>query len=147
MHLQKIIVLLVIMSGSFNAFSQDKDLYRTIQQLDSSFFHAYNTCDLKTQEQFYADSIEFFHDRSGLDTSKRRILENTKKYICGKVTRSLVPGTLEVSPLPGYGAVAVGMHRFHNNQEKDAPSNASRFVILWRHKEGKWQITKVISLH
>jgi ketosteroid isomerase-like protein len=115
--------------------------------LDSAFFHAYNHCDLEKQAAFYADEIEFFHDKSGLDTSKENILANTKKYICGKVTRSLVPGSLEVSPIPGYGAVVLGMHTFQNNQEKGATSRPSKFVIVWRNKEGTWKITKVISLH
>jgi hypothetical protein len=67
---------------------------------------------MATQEAYSADKIEFFHDRSGLDTSKQNILANTKKYIYGKVTRELVKGSLEVSSLPGYGAVQVGMHKF-----------------------------------
>jgi hypothetical protein len=147
MSYQKVICILVASLGSLCCFSQDIELYRTILKLDSTFFHAYNTCDLKKQEQFYADSIEFFHDRSGLDTSKRKILENTKKYICGKVTRELVNGSVEVSPLPGYGAVEVGMHLFHNSQDKDARPHASRFIILWRFNQGAWKIAKVISLH
>jgi ketosteroid isomerase-like protein len=132
---------------SLHSFSQDADLYRTIVRLDSTFFHAYNTCDLATQASFYSDTIEFFHDKSGLDTSKQHILANTKKYICGKVTRELVPGSIEVSPLPGYGAVELGMHLFHNNQEKDAQPHASRFVIIWQKIRETWKITKVISLH
>jgi hypothetical protein len=128
-------------------YSQTDNLYRTIVSLDSTFFHAYNNCDLITQERFYSDSIEFFHDKSGLETSKEKILASTKKYICGKVTRELVKGSVEVSPLPGYGAVELGEHMFHNNQEKNDTPHASRFVIIWRNKNGNWTITKVISLH
>lgn len=139
---------LLIASFSFSfSFAQQNDLHRTIAQLDSTFFHAYNNCDMATQADFFADTIEFFHDRSGLDTSKQVILEKTKKYICGKVTRKLVPGSIEVSPLPGYGAVELGMHSFYNNQEPNAPSRPSRFLIIWRNRDGKWKITKVISLH
>ena len=130
-----------------NTYSQNKDLYQSIKTLDSTFFHAYNTCDLTTQARFYADNIEFFHDKSGLDTSKQNILANTKKYICGKVTRELVKGSLEISPLPGYGAVELGEHLFHNNQEKNDQPHPSKFVILWRNDNGRWAITKVISLH
>jgi ketosteroid isomerase-like protein len=126
--------------------AQAENLKQTILKLDSTFFHAYNTCDLATQASFYADSIEFFHDKSGLDTSKANILANTKKYICGKVRRELVPGSLEVSPLPGYGAVALGSHRFHNLAE-GITTQPSKFVILWRQYNGMWKITKVISLH
>lgn len=147
MSFKKKLLLLFTSILSLHSFSQDAELYQTIVKLDSAFFHAYNTCDLAKQADFYADSIEFFHDQSGLDTSKQRILENTKKYICGKVTRVLVPGSLEVSPLPGYGAVVLGMHMFRNNQEKDSQSKPSRFLVIWKNNNGKWKITKVISLH
>ena len=84
---------------------------------------------------------------SGLETSKKKVLADTKKYVCGKVTRELVKGSIEVSPLPGYGAVELGSHMFHNNQEKDHIPHPAKFVIVWRNKNAKWTITKVISLH
>lgn len=140
-------ILLSAICFSLNSYAQTNDLYQTIVKLDSTFFHAYNTCDLARQEAFYADSIEFFHDKSGLETSKKKILESTKNYVCGKVTRELVKGSIEVSPLPGYGAVEIGIHMFHNNQEPNATPHKSRFVIIWKNNNDKWTITKVISLH
>jgi ketosteroid isomerase-like protein len=147
MNGKKLLFFVFVSLCSYHSFSQEANLYRTIVTLDSTFFHAYNTCDMEKQAAFYADSIEFFHDRTGLDTSKERILANTRKYICGKVRREVIPGSIEVSPLPGYGAVEVGMHQFHNNQEKDAKPKPSRFVILWRNTGDSWKIAKVISLH
>ena len=63
------------------------------------------------------------------------------------MTRELVQGSLEVSAVPGYGAIEVGMHMFRNNQEKEATPHPSRFLIIWRNANGGWKITKVISLH
>jgi hypothetical protein len=143
----KLLLSFVAVLSYFQGNSQTEDLTQTIRKLDSAFFHAYNNCDMAKQAEFYSDSLEFFHDRSGLETSKQKVLADTKKYICGKVTRELVPGSLEVSPLPGYGAVELGSHMFHNNQEKNDKPHASKFMIIWRNKEGKWTITKVISLH
>ena len=71
----------------------------------------------------------------------------TEKNICGKVTRELVKGSIEVSPIPNYGAVEIGMHMFHNNQEKGQVPHASRFVVIWRNRGDKWTIERVISLH
>ena len=131
----------------FAALSQTSELYKTIVKLDSVFFDAYNNCRLDIQEAFYSDSIEFYHDIGGLSTSKKDLLEGTKKNICGKVSRELVKGSIEVSPIPNYGAVELGSHMFHNNQEKDQIPHPSKFVIIWRNNNGKWQITRVISLH
>lgn len=127
--------------------SQSKDLYKAIVHMDSVFFQAYNTCDIATQDSIYSDSIEFYHDKGGLMTSKKDILDATKKNICGKVTRELVKGSIEVYPINGYGAVEIGLHKFHNNQEKNAVAKASKFIIIWQNKNGKWIMSRVISLH
>ena len=147
MRLQESLVLLICLFLYNGSHAQSGELYKKIVQLDSAFFNAYNTCDIAKQEAFYSDSIEFFHYKSGLETSKKKILADTRKYVCGKVTRELVKGSIEVSPLPGYGAVELGTHMFHNNQEKDDVPHPSKFVIIWRNINDKWMITKVISLH
>jgi hypothetical protein len=138
------LVLVVIF---FKTSAQPKSLYQTVAELDSIYFTAYNTCDLQKQAEFYSDSIEFYHDQSGLTTSKQLILDAIKKNICGKVTRELVKGSMEVSPIPNYGAVEIGMHMFHNTQEKGQVPHPSRFVIIWRNRGDRWTIERVISLH
>jgi hypothetical protein len=144
---RNLILLILTFFCSTICLGQNTKIYETIASLDSIFFNAYNTCDIKTQIDFYSDSIEFYHDKSGLSTSKKDIIESTKKYICGKVTRELVKGSIEVSAIPGYGAVELGSHMFHNNQEKNDTPHPSKFVIFWRENNGKWTIAKVISLH
>lgn len=145
---KQFIFSVLIVSFSVIAHSQETDsLYKTIVRMDSIFFHAYNTCDMATQASIYSDSIEFYHDTGGLTTSKEQLLESTRKNICGKVTRELVRGSIEVSPIPGYGAVEIGQHKFHNNQEKNAVPKASKFVVIWKNENGKWKMTRVISLH
>lgn len=126
---------------------QSQELYNTIVHMDSVYFNAYNTCDMATQAAIYSDSIEFYHDRGGLMTSKKDLLAALKANICGKVTRVLVPGSVEVYPVPGFGAIEIGYHRFINHQESETPSGPGRFVVFWRLKDGKWQITKVASMH
>jgi hypothetical protein len=126
---------------------EDKELYNSISYMDAIFFEAYNNCDLKKQASIYSDTIEFFHDKGGLMTSKQGIIDGTEKNICGKVTRELVKGSIEVYPIKDYGAVEIGFHKFYNNQEPDAISNPSKFIIMWQHINNDWKITKVISLH
>lgn len=99
-------------------------------------------------ESIIADDIEFYHDRGGLSTSKKELLTGLKNNICGKVTRELLKGSIEVYPIPGYGAVQMGVHRFHNNQEPtDAPFHYSKFVHTWHKVNGQWKLARVISLH
>lgn len=148
-----LIVILIYCTGSSAQVRHEKyvpadqKLYDAIVQLDSIYFDAYNNCRMDVQEAMYSDSIEFYHDKGGLSTSKKDILEAIKKNVCGKVTRELVKGSIEVSPIKNYGAVEIGIHKFHNSEEKDAPSHAGRFVIIWQLRNNEWKITRVISLH
>ena len=128
----------------------DQKLYDTIAYLDSVFFEAYNTCNLNLNKygSFYSDSIEFYHDKGGVMTSRQDIIDATKKNICGKVTRELVKGSIEVYPINNYGAVEMGLHKFHNNTEKErTPAKPGRFIIIWQNKNNGWKIARVISLH
>ncbi|MDG2432581.1 nuclear transport factor 2 family protein [Flavobacterium sp.] len=127
---------------------ENQQLYDVIIAMDSTFFDAYNNCDMNKQAGIYADSLEFYHDQGGLMTSKQEVLDGTKKNICGKVTRELIAGSIEVYPIKGYGAVEIGLHKFHNNQElAGTPSKTSKFIIMWQLTNKKWRIAKVISLH
>ena len=133
-----------------NYTPDNPELYKTIVKLDSVFFDAYNHCDTKfeTYADFYAEDIEFYHDQGGLSNSKKDILEGTKKYICGKVTRTLVPGSIEVYQIKDYGAVEIGLHSFSNTTNPpNEPKKVSRFTIFWKKTAEGWKIAKVVSLH
>lgn len=129
---------------------KDSDLYKIIENLDKELFETYNNCldaeSLQKHASFYAEDIEFFHDMSGLATSKTAIIEAIRKNICGKVKRELVAGSIEVHKIPNYGVVAIGYHKFHNLVENSV-SQPSKFIGFWREKDSKWEIAKVVSLH
>ena len=149
-HFTALFVLL-----SFGCFAQEvyrykpdsKELYETMRRMDSLYWKAYNTCDMETQEKLYADSLEFYHDGGGFSNSKQGTLDAIKRNICGKVTRIEVPGTLEVYPIKGYGAVVMGVHRFLNKLEPNAPSRPGRYIVIWQQAGNSWQMKRVISLH
>jgi len=122
------------------------ELFRTIASLDDALFDSYNRCDLEKFLTFFTDDLEFYHDQGGLTRGSQTVAEQVKKNICGKVRRELVPGTLEVYPMHGYGAVEMGVHRFHHpNAENTEPVGEAKFIHLWQKKDGVWKITRVIS--
>jgi len=125
----------------------DQVLHDAILAMDKKYFDAYNTCDLETQANIYSDDIEFYHDKGGLMTDKKALLQALKDNICGKVTRELIPGSLEVYPIAGYGAVAEGYHKFFNKEEPNAPQKPSKFITVWEDTADGWKISRVISLH
>jgi len=92
-----------------------------------------------------SEDLEFYHDLTGLAVGRKPFVEAIQKNICGKVTRELVPATLEVYPLKGYGAVEMGAHRFHHPGQANDDTGEARFVMLWRYQDGAWMLTRVIS--
>jgi ketosteroid isomerase-like protein len=138
-------VSVVRVGGSGETGAPD-ELFRTIAALDGSLFDAFNRCDLEKFNSFFVDDLEFYHDQDGLTVGRQNVTEAVKRNICGKVTRELVPGTLQVYPLRGYGAIEIGVHRFHHPKAEDTePVGEGKFVHVWQNKDGAWKITRVLS--
>ena len=119
-------------------------LYQTVAALDTKLFDAVNQCDMKTVDSMWADEAEFYHDKTGLMVGRQNIVDAIKNNLCGKVTRQLVQGTLEVYPLNGYGAVEIGVHRFYHPSDKENVGEA-KFIHVWQNNDGVWKITRLIS--
>ena len=146
-----LLVASLVLSTLFTAMvhaqsdSPSDALFKTIQALDTKLFDAYNHCDLTTLGAMVSDDLEFYHDQTGLSVGKEPFLAAIKQNICGKVERALLPDTLEVYPLKGYGAVEIGIHRFHHPGRPADGMGDAKFVTLWQNKDGAWKVTRVIS--
>jgi ketosteroid isomerase-like protein len=125
--------------------AEKEALTQTVAALDTKLFDAYNHCDLKTLGAMVSDDLEFYHDQTGLMVGKAPFLAAIQQNICGKVERTLVPGSLEVYPLKGYGAVEIGVHRFHRLGHPEDIGGEAKFVTVWQNKDGVWKITRAIS--
>jgi hypothetical protein len=123
-----------------------EELTKAITTLDRELFDAYNSCDIDKLGTLVTDDLEFYHDKTGLAVGKQVFLNAIKNNICGKVTRKLVEGSLEVYPLKGYGAVEIGVHRFYHPGVQDhGVVGEAKFVTLWQYKDGAWKVSRVIS--
>lgn len=145
-----VLVLLVLLALPLAANAQSAEpgrdeLFRTIKAQDAALFDAYNNCELEKFANFFVDDIEFYHDQGGVTLGKQGLTDSIRKNICGKVTRELVPEKLEVYPMKGYGAVEIGVHRFHHPADPKEPDGEAKFIHLWQNKDGVWRITRVIS--
>ncbi len=119
-------------------------LTATISTLDTRVFDAYNQCDLATFGSYFTPTVEFYHDQGGATFDRKSVLANTKKYICHKVRRELMAGTLKVYPIKGYGAIEEGEHRFCRTESGQCEGIA-KFVMIWRLKGAQWRLTRVMS--
>jgi uncharacterized protein DUF4440 len=125
----------------------DADLDKAITSLDTKLFDAYNHCDLKTFDSLLADDVEFYHDQGGVTLGRQKLTESVKNNICtGDTQRVLVPGTLKIYYMKGYGAIEMGVHRFlHPKTEASNGTGEASFVQLWQYKDGNWKLTRVLS--
>ncbi len=142
-------VVLMVGPAAFaadKADATDKELFKTIEALDKAVFDAVNSCDLEKVGSYFTEDLEFYHDLGGLSRGRQTLVDATKNNLCGKVRRELVAGSLEVYPMKGYGAVEIGVHRFHHpGREKEDGVGEAKFMHLWQNKDGVWQISRVIS--
>ena len=148
MNLKRFLLLssfLLTLPAHAQSSGQSDPLFKTIQALDTKLFDAYNHCDLTTLGAMVADDLEFYHDQTGLSVGKAPFLAAMKKNICGKVERALLLATLEVYPLKGYGAVQIGIHRFHHPGRPEDGEGDAKFVMLWQNNDGAWKVTRIIS--
>jgi hypothetical protein len=133
------------LSAQSRGVPPEHELFKTIAGLDTAVFDAYNRCEPDKFAALFDADVEFYHDQAGASRSVQTLLDALKNNICGKVRRELVPGSLQVHEMKTYGALEIGVHRFHG-PEKDAPARGeAQFVHLWQNKDGVWKITRVIS--
>jgi uncharacterized protein (TIGR02246 family) len=131
---------------SLETIQSQAELDKAITTLDTALFDAYNRCDLEKFASFFVDNVEFYHDQGGVTQGRTALTESVKKNICGRVSRELVPETLQVYYMKGYGAVEMGVHRFHHTGHEDTePVGEGKFIHLWQYKDGAWKISRVIS--
>ena len=145
------LVLFSALSSAQSILPLDKiqnqqDLDRVGTALDTSLFDSYNKCDLEKFQSFFVDNVEFYHDQGGITLGSAALTDSVKKNICGKVTRELVPGSLKVFYMKGYGLLETGVHRFHHPGHEDTEGvGEGQFIHLWQYKDGAWKITRAIS--
>jgi len=121
-------------------------LYKEIVHLDSVVFNAFNARDIELFKTLFTADLEFFHDKSGLTGYKHTIdfMTTTAKNKTD-LKRELVRGSLEVYPIPGYGAMQIGSHKFCHTENGKAGCGTFKFVHIWQKKDGAWKISRVVS--
>jgi len=111
--------------------------------MDSELFEAaFVTCNAQTFRAIFTDDAEFYHDRTGASYGEAvRTLKSCPRD--SGVTRTLVPGSLEVYPMHDYGAIQIGRHTFARRGEPG--SEEAQFVHLWKRDGSNWRLARVLS--
>jgi hypothetical protein len=140
--------ILVAAANLTNAQSkQDSpDLYKEIAHMDSVLFNAFNTRNIDLFKTLFTEDLEFYHDKGGLTNYEHTInfMKQTAKNN-DQLKRELVKESLEVYPIPGYGAMQIGAHKFCHVENDKLGCGTFKFVHIWQKKDGQWKISRIVS--
>jgi hypothetical protein len=153
------LILLLISIGCTDTHSEQKEevkqnvpvsleLYTEIAYNDSLMFTAFNAHDLGKLMLFFDSSLEFYHDKGGVTNFEKNRVLFADLFERNKTTglrRDIVPGSLEVYPVPDFGAIETGLHRFCHDENGKQDCGTFKFLHIWQKKNGQWKITRVAS--
>jgi ketosteroid isomerase-like protein len=150
--MKRLLAALALFAAAFTASAQtqpppqQRALYDEIARADTALFAAFNAGDGDKVEAFFDESLEFFHDKGGLSSrdATMKIMRQTFARKDG-LRRDLIPESLEVYPIPNYGAMEIGAHRFCHPENGKDDCGTFRFVHVWKKQADGWKITRVIS--
>ena len=123
------------------------ELFETIARADAAVFDTFNAHDVTRLMAMFTDDLEFYDDGDGAPKGAGQVKEDFGKLFASvpDLRRELVPGTMEVYPLAGYGAIEVGEHRFCHEENGKADCGTTKFSMVWRHVGDKWKLSRVLS--
>jgi len=131
---------------SLNYEPKSGPLFKEVTRLDSMQFAAFNARDLNKLMEFFDPSLELYQDNEGL-----RNYEETRNGFAKlfqkdyALTRKLVPGSMEVYPIKGYGAIETGSHTFSHIENGKLEVGTFKFTQVWQRKAGTWRVTRELT--
>jgi hypothetical protein len=131
-------------------------LKQAILSRDAEFFELYFTgCDPERLMTMLTPDLEFYHDKGGFAfrDAEAMVADYAKTCAAKKAPdawrsrRALVPATVRIDPIPGYGAIEDGEHYFYEGQS-DGPQKRvgyGRFTIVWVLSPDGWRLSRCLS--
>lgn len=132
-------------------------LTEAIAARDAALFRVmFDGCDPAALADLVTEDMEFYHDKGGAMIGRQALVgdyarncEARKAPDAWRSRRALVPDTLRVYPIPGFGAVEEGTHLFYERQG-DGPerlAGRARFSVLWKlDADGQWRMARAFSI-
>lgn len=135
---------------------QGAALTESIGAHDSRFFATFfDRCDPVAARSMLSDDFEMYHDRDGVVATSAdafialyaRNCTERRQADAWRSRRELVAASLQVHPVPGFGAIEEGDHLFYERQG-DGPERLvgrAHFVQLWQYTGDGWKLARVLS--
>lgn len=123
---------------------------------DAAFFELFfEGCDPPRLETMLTPDFEMYHDKAGLAADGAagfvadyaRSCAARQKPDAWRSRRELVPGTMTLHRLEGYGVIEQGDHVFYE-RKGDGPEKKvgkARFTQVWKLDGATWKLARVLS--
>ncbi|NYT41414.1 nuclear transport factor 2 family protein [Sphingomonas sp. R-74633] len=136
--------------------SPDPALLAEVKAADAALFETFfERCDPARMASLVTPDFEMYHDRDGVVATSGEAFvaqyakgcEAKKAPDAWRSRRALLPGTLHVDPVPGFGAIEEGDHVFYE-RKGDGPEKLvgkAHFVQLWKKAPDGWRVSRILS--
>ena len=138
------------------AIPQGEALATALTARDAEFFSlVFDGCDPERLAAMLTPDFEMYHDRDGVVARSSEVFVRQYGENCvarqapdaWRSRRELVTATLNVHPVPGFGAIEDGEHLFYE-RPGDGPEHLAgraRFTQLWQLTPEGWRLARVFS--
>lgn len=139
------------------ALPEGPALREEVRAADDRFFALFfdARCHPAELRAMLADDVEMYHDKGGVvATSAAQFMADYEKSCAARAApdawrsrRELVPDSLKVDPVPGFGAIEDGDHRFYERRG-DGPerlAGLAHFTQLWVKTDSGWKLKRIFS--
>ncbi len=150
------LIALAIASAVPAVLPEGPALHEAILARDAEFFKTFfEGCDPAKISAMLTADFEMYHDKGGRVATSAgsfvadytRNCEERKKPDAWRSRRELLPETLSVHPVPGYGAIEDGEHVFYERRGSGPEKKVgrARFTQLWALTADGWRLARVFS--
>ena len=145
-----VVGLLLGSSGAFAAPDDTAAQARSnVLNAEAGFWTAFNRCDAAAMAGFFTPDAEFYHDQTGLTTTRERVTASMMTGPCSnlpdqRMRREAVAGTERFDMLAGGYAMLSGQQRFFLGADRTHNSIAG-YVEIWQKVGAGWQMKRVVS--
>ena len=149
------VALAILMASRFAlAGTADSSWEADVRKFDSTYWEAFNRCDVAALANMNTADLEFYHDVGGLMSGRDKFVSAMKKNICAdperRVRRAAVADSIRVYPLRNsgklYGAIISGEHQFYDvKSANEYLTGTARFTHVLLLKNGAWMVSRVLS--
>lgn len=139
---------MVLLLAAWSALASDE---QAVRDADARYWQTFNACDLTAMDGLFTEDVEFYHDKTGLTSSKAAVIDSLRKGPCAdpqmQLRREQVEGSLRFHPLAGGYALLSGMHRFYAREaaKPERLDGQAEFTNLWQSVDGHWRMRRVFS--